>query len=487
MTNEMMSAPDRAYNAEITRFEPAESGFYRNIPATAYHGGPGLSKSALDWALVSGQHYHYYQIEGHDQKDTAALREGRILHKIVLELDDFEREFVVEPEWPEEAISSADQMKAIIQEYNDSLEAKPSIEELIAAIDAHNARLPKPLDAGKNVSAHEVAYDALPAAYQTLGPDDKRTATALKACIKSYNDTLPKPLKTSGGYQAVLDSYAMLGAKEAERVAHINALPQPLPLNGSKAEMAERIRSFNPDAVFLDELKEQFKQQAGHREVLTAAEYQHALRYREAILAHPEAAVLLELDGEAETSLYWNHPQTGELLKCRPDWMSRKEHVLADLKFVRNASPSGFARDGSAHNYHIQDSHYSDGYQTLTGHIPSFAFIAVEKDGPLGKDVFKPILVGVYYYSIADRERGLELRDMAVRNVVRWRQADYYPGHDGVTEISVPAYQVAAEERKLLNDEGLTPPANDETQAIEFYEDELPSLPENLFASQEVA
>ncbi|WP_218563786.1 hypothetical protein [Plesiomonas shigelloides] len=72
--------------------------------------------------------------------------------------------------------------------------------------------------------------------------------------------------------------------------------------------MAERIRSFNPDAVFLDELKEQFKQQAGHREVLTAAEYQHALRYREAILAHPEAAVLLELDGEAETSLYWNHP-----------------------------------------------------------------------------------------------------------------------------------------------------------------------------------
>ncbi|MDA1382051.1 hypothetical protein PCI56_26745 [Plesiomonas shigelloides subsp. oncorhynchi] len=172
----------------------------------------------MDWALVSGQHYHYYQIEGHDQKDTAALREGRILHKIVLELDDFEREFVVEPEWPEEAISSADQMKAIIQEYNDSLEAKPSIEELIAAIDAHNARLPKPLDAGKNVSAHEVAYDALPAAYQTLGPDDKRTATALKACIKSYNDTLPKPLKTSGGYQAVLDSYAMLGAKEAERL-----------------------------------------------------------------------------------------------------------------------------------------------------------------------------------------------------------------------------------------------------------------------------
>ncbi|KAB7710967.1 hypothetical protein GBN32_10135 [Plesiomonas shigelloides] len=481
MTDEVMSAPAPADNAEVTFFEPAESGFYQNIPATAYHGGAGLSKSALDWALISGQHYHYYQVEGNDQKTTAALREGRILHKIVLEFDNFNNEFAVEPAWPEEAISSTDQMKAIIQEYNDSLEVKPPIEELIAAIEARNDKLIKPLNAGKTIADHEIAYDSLPDNFRTLGEDDKRTATALKACIKRYNDTLPKPLKTSGGYQAVLDSYAMLGAKEAERVAHINALPQPLPVSGTKAEMVERIRSFKPDAIFLDDLKEAFLKEAGEREIVTAAEYQHALRYREAIFAHPEAAVLLELDGEAETSIYWNHPQTGELLKCRPDWMSRKEHVLADLKFVRNASPSGFARDGSAHNYHIQAAHYSNGYETLTGHVPGFVFIAVEKDGPLGKDVFKPILVGVYYYSIADRERGLELRDMAVRNVVRWRQADYYPGHDGVIEISVPTYQIAAEERKLLNDEGINPPANDETQAIEPLEDDTLSLPENLF------
>ncbi|SUB63213.1 Exodeoxyribonuclease 8 [Plesiomonas shigelloides] len=253
MTDEVMSAPAPADNAEVTFFEPAESGFYQNIPATAYHGGAGLSKSALDWALISGQHYHYYQVEGNDQKTTAALREGRILHKIVLELDDFEREFVVEPEWPEEAISSADQMKAIIQEYNDSLEVKPPIEELIAAIEARNDKLIKPLNAGKTIADHEIAYDSLPDNFRTLGEDNKRTATALKTCIKHYNDTLPKPLKTSGGYQAVLDSYAMLGAKEAERVAHINALPQPLSVSGTKAEMAERIRSFKPDAIFLDD------------------------------------------------------------------------------------------------------------------------------------------------------------------------------------------------------------------------------------------
>ncbi|QNF21963.1 hypothetical protein FT688_20630 [Aeromonas hydrophila] len=464
-------------DAIVTKFEPAAPGIYPGIPGEAYHGGPGLSKSGLDWALVSGQHYHYYQVEGNDQKQTAALREGRILHKVVLEFEDFNSEFVVEPEWPEDAINGAEQMKAIIQAYNENLEQKPAVEELIQAIEIHNAKLPKPIEAGKSVGEHEAAYELLPEAFQTLGEDDKRTATVLKACIKAYNDSLPKPVKASGSYQAVLENYALLGIQQAERAAHISALPCTLPLNGTKAEMAERIRTFNPDAVFLDELKEQFMQEAGGREVLTANEYQHALRYREAVMAHPEAAVLLD-DGVAESSLYWHHPETKALLKCRPDWM-RPDHVLVDLKFVRNASPSGFARDGSAHNYHIQDAHYCDGYETLTGHKPSFVFVAVEKDGPLGRDVFKPILVGVYYYGQDDQRRALELRNMAVRNVVRWSQDNYWPGHDGMGEIIVPTYQANAERSTLNEDEsGIT------LTQVTDVEQPLDALPDNLFGSE---
>ncbi|AKA17266.1 PD-(D/E)XK nuclease-like domain-containing protein [Aeromonas hydrophila] len=464
-------------DAIVTKFEPAAPGIYPGIPGEAYHGGPGLSKSGLDWALVSGQHYHYYQVEGNDQKQTAALREGRILHKVVLEFEDFNSEFVVEPEWPEDAINGAEQMKTIIQAYNENLEQKPAVEELVQAIEIHNAKLPKPIDAGKSVGEHEAAYELLPEAFQTLGEDDKRTATVLKACIKAYNDSLPKPVKASGSYQAVLENYALLGIQQAEQAAHISALPCTLPLNGTKAEMAERIRTFNPDAVFLDELKEQFMQEAGGREVLTANEYQHALRYREAVMAHPEAAVLLD-DGVAESSLYWHHPETKALLKCRPDWM-RPDHVLVDLKFVRNASPSGFARDGSAHNYHIQDAHYCDGYETLTGHKPSFVFVAVEKDGPLGRDVFKPILVGVYYYGQDDQRRALELRNMAVRNVVRWSQDNYWPGHDGMGEIIVPTYQANAERSTLNEDEsGIT------LTQVTDVEQPLDALPDNLFGSE---
>jgi exodeoxyribonuclease VIII len=463
-----MSTPAQAQISEavIESFTPAAPGIYHNIPSEAYHKGPGESKSSLDLALISGQHYHYYKVEGHGQKETAAFREGKILHKILLEFDDFETDYAVEPEWPEDAFVGADQMKTAIEAYNDGLEKRPELQELVDAIEAHNRRLKPAIELGSTVGDAEAAYCQLPDSFQTLGEGDKRTSTALKACVKAYNDTLTKPLKSKGSYQAVLESYAQIGAKEHARAKHIASLPDPLPLSGTKAEMAERIRTFKPDAQFLDELKEQFREQAGKRVIVTHNEYIHALRYREAVLNHPEAAVLLD-EGEAEASIYWRHAATGELLKCRPDW-TRPDHVLVDLKFVRNASEAGFARDASAHNYHIQDAHYCDGYQAVTGHPASFVFIAVEKDGPLGQDVYKPIMVGVYYYRAEDQHRALELRDFAVRNIVTWRRQNYYPGHEGMGEISVPPYQAAAEQHRIDTEEPFTPCITDD-------------LPESLF------
>lgn len=461
-----------AVEGVIAPFEPTEPGIYRGLPSEAYHAGTGISKSALDLALLSGQHYRYYKIDGNPQKETIPFREGKILHKIVLEFADFENEYAIEPQWPEDAYSGAEQMKAAIEAYNASLEKRPDQQELVDAIEAYNRQLSPPVELGTSLADAEVAYCQLSDEFQTLGEDDKRTVTALRACVRAYNDSLPKPLKTKGSYQAVLESYAQIGPKELERAKHISTLPDPLPLSGTKAEMAERIRSFNPAAKFLDELKEQFREAAGDRTIITHNEYIHALRYREAVLNHPEAAVLLD-EGEAETSIYWRHPETGELLKCRPDW-KRPDHVLVDLKFVRSASAAGFARDASAHNYHIQDGHYTDGYEEVTGHPATLVFIAVEKDGPLGQDVYKPIMVGVYYYGQEDRRRGLELRDMALRNIITWRELDYYPGHDGMGEIAVPPYQAAAERHRINLEEPFIPTLVEAQEPAE-------ELPANLF------
>ncbi len=98
---------------------------------------------------------------------------------------------------------------------------------------------------------------------------------------------------------------------------------------------------------------------------------------------------------------------------------------------------------------------------------------------PLGRDVFKPILVGVYYYGQDDQRRALELRNMAVRNVVRWSQDNYWPGHDGMGEIVVPSFQANAERLALNEDEsGIAL-----TQSIDAGRP-LDALPDTLFGSE---
>ncbi|WP_279473927.1 hypothetical protein [Aeromonas caviae] len=93
--------------------------------------------------------------------------------------------------------------------------------------------------------------------------------------------------------------------------------------------------------------------------------------------------------------------------------------------------------------------------------------------------MFKPILVGVYYYGQDDQRRALELRNMAVRNVVRWSQDNYWPGHDGMGEIVVPSFQANAERLALNEDEsGIAL-----TQSIDAGRP-LDALPDTLFGSE---
>jgi len=382
------------------------------------------------------------------------------LHKALLEFADFGEEYAVLPALPVEALASQDDLKSWIDAYNASLPQKPAAEQLIATLDAYNAVLPAALPASTLAEA-EASYAALPEALQTLTEDDKRTLARLKACIKVHNDGLPKPLKSKGSYAALLESYAAMSTRAAAEVAAWQAYPEPLGLGGSKADLMARIRTVDDTVQFADELIAQFKEANADKELLTQDEWLHVLRIREAVLAEPEAAMLLE-EGVAEQSIYWRHHASGELLKCRPDWTT-PDHILVDTKFVQDASPAGFARDGSKHNYHIQDAHYSEGYEAVTGIRPGFIFIAVQKDAPLGQEAFKPVLVGVYHYQEEDRERALALRDLGISSIVRWRAANYWPGYDGIHQIAVPLFQ-AAREKALIDDFDWSPLASDEQQ-----------------------
>ncbi len=98
----------------------------------------------------------------------------------------------------------------------------------------------------------------------------------------------------------------------------------------------------------------------------------------------PDVDALLR-NGQPEVSAFWIDPATGELCRCRPDWVHPAGDgvILADVKTCGNASPREFARQCARMGYHRQAAFYSDGYALAAGApVLGFVFIAVEDAWP---------------------------------------------------------------------------------------------------------
>lgn len=103
------------------------------------------------------------------------------------------------------------------------------------------------------------------------------------------------------------------------------------------------------------------------------------------VRALPEVAALLAR-GHPEVSAYWIDPSTGQLCRCRPDWVHPVGDpgvILLDVKTCGDASPHEFARQCARMGYHRQAAFYSDGYALASGRpVLGFVFIAVETAWP---------------------------------------------------------------------------------------------------------
>ena len=132
------------------------------------------------------------------------------------------------------------------------------------------------------------------------------------------------------------------------------------------------------------------------REVLDDVQMRAALAQAAAVRALPDVAALLA-DGYPEASAFWADVETGELCKCRPDWVHTVGDgvILVDGKTCQDASPDGFGRAIWNYAYHLQAAWYSDGFTQATGlRVHGFVFAAVESAWPhaaaaymLGDDV----------------------------------------------------------------------------------------------------
>ncbi|EIL4645669.1 exodeoxyribonuclease, partial [Salmonella enterica] len=222
-------------------FEP---GRYEGVPNEVYHAANGISSTQVKDARVSLMYFNARHVEKTIVKERSPVLDmGNLVHALALQPENLEAEFSVEPEIPEGAFTTTATLREFIDAHNASLPALLSADDIKALLEEYNATLPSQMPLGASVDETYASYEQLPEEFQRIENGTKHTATAMKACIKEYNATLPAPVKTSCSRDALLEQLAIINpdlvAQEAQKSS-------PLKVSGTKADLIQAVKSVNP-------------------------------------------------------------------------------------------------------------------------------------------------------------------------------------------------------------------------------------------------
>ncbi|QJB21776.1 exonuclease VIII [Xanthomonas phage FoX2] len=405
-----------------------DPGIYRGIPNDQYHHGVGISKSGLDLVRKSPAHYRAVVTAANDneRKSTPAQAIGTALHMIVLEPELFAKTYTLALQRSDvpEAIDDREQLVAMVQELNagrlpklPTTGAKAEIvSRIVAAYGEH---------AGQGAEFHAHTPDELAA----------MKGAELSAILKGLNDLRPGLL----------------------------------PISGSRHDLAEILRANGKPVTLWSDVQAEWLANNGHRQVLTAEQFEQLRNMRDAIQAHPAASKLLAGAGEAELSAYWMQtimdPLTGEVIgeelcRVRPDYL-RHDGIVVDLKTTEDAGEEEFQRSIAKWAYHVQDDYYLRGisqarehgafeYNDLTGEITpinselqeprAFVFIAVEKSARVVDG--QAMGVGVYRLDDESRALGRQQWKADLARYAECKNTGEWPGYSPkIRQIKLPAWQ----------------------------------------------
>lgn len=373
--------PDQKLTATVwpEYFEP---GRYEGVPNEVYHAANGISSTMVKDARVSLMYFEARHVSKTINKERSPVLDmGNLVHALALQPEDMDKEFSVEPEIPEGAFTTTATIRAFIDEHNASLPPLLSADDIKALLDAHNATLPASFPLGASVDESYASYEQLPEEFQRIENGTKHTATAMKACIKEYNATLPAPVKTSGSRDALLEQLAIINpdlvAQEAQK-------EQPLKVSGTKVDLMQVVKSVNPDAVFSDELLDAWRENPEGKVLVTRQQLSTALAIQKALLNHPTAGKLLTHPSRAvEVSYFGIDEETGLEIRVRPDLEIDMGglRIGADLKTISmwNIKQEGLRaklhREIIERDYHLSAAMYCE-----TAALDQFFWIFVNKD-----------------------------------------------------------------------------------------------------------
>ncbi len=382
---------EKASEPEDLQAEPAieypaffEPGRYEGLPNEVYHAANGISSTQVKDARVSLMYYHGRHVTGViPRQDSPAFLFGRVTHSLVLEPEKFPDEYAIPAEMPESVVSTTADLVALIKEYNASLPALMTLEELKAWIEAYNNDLIPPLSLSGDAEEIGMLYISLPDKFRRLPEDEKHTVAKMKACIKEYNESLPSLLKVSGTRDQLLDQIATVAPEMAksERAKFI-----PYNTSGTKETLTEIVRSIRPDVVTAEDWYKQQEQSAAGKTTISLAMYEQAKNINDALQADKDASWLLNHPArKSEVSYFGFDEETGIELRARPDIEIRplppQDSICADLKTVslgyvpQDRIKARLHREIIERGYHISAAMYCD-----TAELDTFAWIFVNKD-----------------------------------------------------------------------------------------------------------
>jgi len=160
------------------------------------------------------------------------------------------------------------------------------------------------------------------------------------------------------------------------------------------------------------------------KEVLTAKQWDTALRTRDALWRQPWAEALLRGKGSTELCVRWDDVEFGTPCKARIDRFCADFDGIAtvcDLKTCEDASFDRFRADIERHAYGLQAAFYLDGLTTLSNHFRQFMWIVLEKSPPYAAALY-----------VADDEvldEGRRLYRTAIAQHLECERTGVWPGY----------------------------------------------------------
>lgn len=166
---------------------------------------------------------------------------------------------------------------------------------------------------------------------------------------------------------------------------------------------------------------EAFKAANASKIILPPEDYATCLAIRDAVHTHPVAAGLLQ-GGKAEQSFYAIDSETGELIKCRTDYLHDSGAMIVDVKTTEDASPDGFGKSSANFRYPVQTAWYNRVLDAAYGEHPAnWVFLAVEKKPPYA--------IGIYFMEADLTERGAIAAQRDFMRIVEHKRKGEWPDY----------------------------------------------------------